>query len=346
LQYRPNSDADWQNIYELPILNGNSEFIRDFAEIISEVREGVVRVIADGGSGSGSIYKKIGNEYYVVTNEHVLKTSSNIKIEYIYYENVYLVENGIFIGSDPSTDIAIFKFSTQHTLPVLSFGDSNTVRVGQNVFSIGTPLLIWRRHNSVTQGIISNINQLVSRFPISSNYYFQHDSAINSGNSGGPLLNDKGRIIGMNTLKGGVTNIKCEENDCEVNLNNIENMSFAVKSNIMQRVILDLEEFGNGNHRPISGANFEGNLSTCDFYYGACIRTINADLSSGTVVQTELQIGDVIVAFKNEHMNEFIEVYSHHQLANLILQTRVGETVEFEYMRNGIRLRTSPVNSR
>jgi S1-C subfamily serine protease len=150
----------------------------------------------------------------------------------------------------------------------------------------------------------------------------------------------------MNTLKGGVTNINCEENNCQVNLNNIENMSFAVKSNIMKRVILDLEELGSGNHRAMIGANFEGNLNTCNFDYGACIRTIDANQSAGIIIQTELEIADVIVGFKNERMDSFIEVYSYHQLSNLILQTRIGETVQFEYIRNGIRSTTEAVNAR
>ena len=330
LQYRPSNDADWQNIYQLPILNNYPEFVRDFADIISEVRTGVVRVIADGGTGSGSIYKKIGNEYYVVTNNHVLKTGSSITVEYIYYENIYEIKNGTFIGSDPSTDIAIFRFSTEHTLPVLSFGDSNLPRIGENVFSIGTPLLLIRRRNTVTQGIISNINQIVNLSPISSNYYFQHDSAINSGNSGGPLFNENGLIIGMNTLKG----------------SNTEALSFAVKSNIMQRVILDLEELGSGNHRLDIGGQFEGNLISCDFDYGACIRTIHADQSSGTLIQTELQAKDVIVGFKNERMTEFVEVLSSSQLSALILQTRKGELVEFEFIRDGIRSTTEGVIAR
>ncbi len=330
LQYRPNSNVDWQNIYQLPILNNYPEFVRDFADIISEVRTGVVRVIADGGTGSGSIYKKIGNEYYVVTNNHVLKTGSSITVEYIYYENIYEIKNGTFIGSDPSTDIAIFRFSTEHTLPVLSFGDSNLPRIGENVFSIGTPLLLIRRRNTVTQGIISNINQFVNLFPISSNYYFQHDSAINSGNSGGPLFNENGLIIGMNTLKG----------------SNTEALSFAVKSNIMQRVILDLEELGSGDHRSKIGANFEGNLNTCNFDYGACIRTIDANQSAGIIIQTDLEIKDIIVGFKNERMSEFVEVFSYSQLAALILQTRKGELVEFEFIRDGIRSTTEGVIAR
>jgi len=330
LQYRPNSDVDWQNIYQLPTLNNNSQFIRDFADIIAEVREGVVRVIADGGSGSGFIYKKIGNEYYVVTNEHVLKTGLSITVEYIYYQNTYEVKNATFIGSDESTDIAIFKFSTEHTLPVLSFGNSNLPRVGENVFSIGSPTMILNRRNTVTQGIISNINQLVNLGDIRSTYYFQHDSAINGGNSGGPLFNEFGQIIGMNTLKGTTT----------------ERLSFAVKSNIIQRVILDLEEIGSGNHRLDIGGQFESNLITCDFHYGACIRTVHADQSSGTLIQTELQAKDIIVGFKNERMSEFVEVFSSAQLSSLLLQTRKGEIVEFEYIRDGVRLRTSPVNSR
>jgi S1-C subfamily serine protease len=329
LQYRPNKESNWLDIYQLPTIN-EINFIRDFSNIISEVREGVVRVVGSGGSGSGSIYKKIGNEYYIVTNEHIVKEGSNIYIEYIHYENIYKIEDITFLASDPSTDIAIAKFSTNHNLPILSFGDSNVVSVGQNVFSIGTPLMVSRRHNTLTQGIVSNINQLVNLSPISMNYYFQHDSAINSGNSGGPLLNESGLIIGMNTMKGSTT----------------EALSFAVKSNIIKRVILDLEEHGSGNHRVNIGGDFEINLNNCNFYYGACIKKINSNSAAETLVQTELQVGDIIVGFKNERMESFVEVFSRSQLQNLFLQTRNGEGVEFEFIREGVRTKTETVSAR
>ena len=330
LQYRPNNNSSWQNIYEFPILNNYPSFVRDFADIIADVRGGVVTVIGSGGTGSGSIYKKVGNLYYVVTNNHVVKEGDFLEIEYLYYKNIYKIQNVNFIGTDPSTDIAVITFTLEIDLPVLSFGNSENVRIGQNIFSIGSPSMIFRRYKSVTQGIISNINQLVHSSPIVGNYYFQHDSAINIGNSGGPLFNEQGLIIGMNTLKGA----------------NTDDTSFAVKSNIMQRVILDLEEKGSGNHRLNIGGLFGANPQNCGFKYGACISNIYADQSTGTLILTELQVGDIVVAFKNERTENFIEIFSHHQLLALLMATRVGEDLQFEYIRNGERITSSITKSR
>ena len=327
LQYRPNSNSSWQNIYEFPILSSYPDFTRDFSDIISEVREGVVLVYGDGGTGSGSIYKRIGNDYYVVTNEHVVASGNGVYVEYIFYDNVYRVDNIYFVGADSTTDIAVIRFSTTHVLPVLSFANSNNIVIGQNVFSIGNPSVLQRRYNTVTQGIISNINQRVNFRSISANYYFQHDSAINSGNSGGPLFNEKGFIIGMNTLKGSST----------------EAIAFAVKSNIMQRVILDLEEFGTYTQRARLAGKFASNLLDCGFDYGVCIEEIDY---TSTLKDAGLEVGDVIVAYRYERLGEFVEVFSRHQLLNLVMQTRVGESIQFEYIRDGIRYTSEEVNIR
>lgn len=325
LQWREDSDASWQNLYELP--NSIQTAPRDFVDTIAEVRDGVVRVITDNSSGSGSIYKKVGNTYYIVTNEHVIRNNPGLKIEYLFYGSVYVIENVSVIGTDSSTDIAVLSFSTNHILPVLSFGNSNSIRVGENVFSIGSPALTQRRYNTVTQGIISNINQRVHLAAIQNNYYFQHDSAINLGNSGGPLFNSSGEIIGMNTLTGNTT----------------EGLSFAVKSNVMIRVILDIEEFGFSIDRARIGGAIAGNLLGCDFDYGACILSLEIN---STMKDAGLEVGDVIVGFRNERMDSFIEVYNFHQFSNLVLQTRYNEEVQFEYIRNGVRQTSNTVKIR
>lgn len=338
MQYRPNSNSSWQDIYEFPVLQNNPEFVRDFSDIIVEVRNGVVRV----GSGSGSIYKREGNNYFVVTNEHVVKQSTTVIVEYLFFESVYTIQDAIVIGTDPTTDIAVVRFTTTHSLPVLSFGNSNDVKIGHNVFSIGNPSLLGLRFNSVTQGIISNVNQFINRLPIQSNYYFQHDSAINRGNSGGPLLNQNGQIIGMNTLKGGIANYSCEENDCQVNFNQVENMSFAVKSNIMQRVILDIEDTSVETIvRARLGGIFKSNPSDCNYDYGACISSVG----NTTLSQLKFQTNDNIIGFKNERLDEeFITILTAHQLAALVLATRLGEEIQIKYVRNGEIFITQPTS--
>lgn len=314
LQYRENIDSSWISIYQLPnIIENNST--ADFSTVINEVRKGVVVVNGEGGTGSGFIYKKIENTYFAVTNEHIVGSGQSLSLNFLNYENLYNGENTTLIGTDPTTDIALISFTTDKELKVLSFEDSNKTMVGENVFSIGNPSLIQRRYNTVTQGIISNINQRINYQKIKSNFYFQHDSAINSGNSGGPLFNENGFVIGMNTL----------------NSLDGESLSFAVKSNIIKRVILDIEAGSDPSIRSSLNATIYSNLDFCNFDYGACINTIS---SYGILYDLGFETGDVIIGFKNSRMENYVTVFSRYQMLNLLLQTRVGENVSFKYVRN------------
>ena len=290
--------------------------VNDFSPIAQNVIEGVVTIWGTGGRGSGSIYKKDNNDYYVVTNYHVVEEGLNLVLEYTYKENMYRIQSLEFLASDKTNDLAIIKFTTNHDLSVLEFEDSNNVSIGQKVFSIGTPSIIGIRYNTLTQGIISSTFQRVNYMHIKESYYFQHDSATNTGNSGGPLLNSYGKVIGMNTLNGG---------------SQVESASFALKSNIVQRVILDLEEKGTGDHRIQLNAEFYKNPLNCNGDFGVCIESIgfNSFLNS-----LELEENDLIIGFQNQE-DSFIQVESRHEFNSLILSTRSTETIRIKYIREG-----------
>ena len=318
LQWRPDSDTEWDSIYEFPLIQIEESL--NFSDLVEEVYNGVVLVWADS-RGTGSIYKKIGNDYYVVTNQHVIKQSNTIEIDYLFYGNVYRSTETELIGFDETTDIAIIKFSTEHNLSVLKFADSNSVRIGDDIFAIGNPRMNDVLYNTVTRGIISNLNIRRNTAPIQNNYYFQHDATTSTGFSGGPLFDLSGKIIGMNTMK----------------ISTLEDISLAVKSNIIQRVILDIEQNGNNPIRVNLGGTVYSNLSDCNFDFGVCVNTIGPN---GMLRDLNMRPKDIIIGFQNERMIEFVDVFNYTQFMALLVETRRGEKIDLIFIRDGEVLNT------
>ena len=187
-----------------------------------------------GSSGSGVIMSPDG---YVVTNHHVVERSREIKVT-LADKRQYEAR---LVGSDPSTDIALLKID-EFDLPFMLFGNSDSVRVGEWVLAVGNP---FNLESTVTAGIVSakgrNINILGGVTSIES--FIQTDAAVNPGNSGGALVNTAGELIGINTA------IITESGS-------YEGYSFAVPSNLVQKVIRDLQEFGEVQ-RAFLGVNIE-----------------------------------------------------------------------------------------
>jgi len=175
-----------------------------------------------GSSGSGVIMSPDG---YIVTNHHVVERSTEIKVT-LADKREYKAK---LIGSDPSTDVTLIKIE-ENNLPFIVFGNSDSVRIGEWVLAVGNP---FNLESTVTAGIISakgrNINILGGGASIES--FIQTDAAVNPGNSGGALVNTAGELIGINTA------IITESGS-------YEGYSFAVPSNLVQKVIRDLREFG------------------------------------------------------------------------------------------------------
>jgi len=148
------------------------------------------------GAGTGII---VGANGYIVTNKHVVDGANTVSViltDGTTYDNVKVV------GTDPLNDIAFLKIPDVTSLPVAELGDSKTVRIGQKVIAIGNAL--GQYQNTVTSGIISGTGRPVTAESSSGtletlNDLIQTDAAINSGNSGGPLLNLQGQVIGINT---------------------------------------------------------------------------------------------------------------------------------------------------
>lgn len=140
--------------------------------------------------GSGFIVSKDG---YIVTNNHVIREADQIKVTFQINGSDQTFEAQV-IGTDPETDLALLKIEADIDLPVLEFGDSEKMRVGDWVVAIGNPFGL---SHTVTAGIISAKGRIIGAGPYDN--FIQTDASINPGNSGGPLLNLKGEVIGINT---------------------------------------------------------------------------------------------------------------------------------------------------
>jgi len=194
-----------QSSFEKQIVQLKASTSADFSGIIEQDIKGVVTIKTDVAQGTGFLLTGDG---YVVTNAHVLSGA--------HYANLYTYEDAKYsadlIGYDSDIDLAVLKISGNfHNL---ALGNSNDVRVGEKVIAIGNPLGL---SFSATEGIISATDREGSNnLP----YYFQTDAALNPGNSGGPLIDKQGEVIGINNFKAAG-----------------ENLGFALESNYIKETV-------------------------------------------------------------------------------------------------------------
>lgn len=262
-----------------------------------------------GSSGSGVIMSPDG---FIVTNHHVVEKSTDIKVT-LADKRTYKAK---MVGSDPSTDIALLKIEASE-LPFIVFGNSDSVLVGEWVLAVGNP---FNLESTVTAGIVSakgrNINILGGGASIES--FIQTDAAVNPGNSGGALVNTVGELIGINTA------IITESGS-------YEGYSFAVPSNLVQKVIRDLREFGivqraylgvgiqdldSETSQEIGLPNAEGVL-------------VNRIAKAGAASDAGLEEGDVIIGLNGTR------VRSTSELQEYVGRYRPGDQVALEYWRKG-----------
>ena len=146
-----------------------------------------------GGTGSGVIVSRDGNDYFVLTNNHVIENTSSITLTLDDGQEF----EGTLVGRDPRQDLALLSFTSRGALPVAELGDSAALRVGDWVLAVGSP---FGFQSTVTTGIVSALGRETSG-SLSGNIaeYIQTDAAINPGNSGGALVNLDGQVVGINT---------------------------------------------------------------------------------------------------------------------------------------------------
>ncbi|MBW6462830.1 MAG: S1C family serine protease [Dethiobacteria bacterium] len=257
-------------------------------------------------SGSGVI---IDEEGYIITNQHVIEEADHISVV-IPGKGSYEAE---LIGSDSLTDLALLKIE-ETGLVALPIGDSDQLRVGEKVLAIGNPFGYFQQ--TVTAGIISALQRQV-RVPGSDYIYpfIQTDALVNPGNSGGPLVNLKGEVIGINTAK--------------IALVGVEGIGLAIPSNTVKRVMSDLYEHGRVI-RPHLGVVIDDWLQ-----YGEVEPergVIIVEVAPGSAADNVgLQAGDIIVAINGE------DVYYLALLFDNLFSYYPGDTITVTYYREGVR---------
>ncbi len=261
------------------------------------------------GSGSGIIISEDG---YILTNAHVIKGASAVKVV-LYNEEEY---EATIVGSDEQTDIAVLKINAQN-LTKATFGDSSQVEVGEKVYAIGNPGGLSLQ-SSFTDGIISGLDRLVTT--TDSSYamnVLQTNAAINPGNSGGALVNEYGQVIG-------ITSSKLADVD-------YEGIGFAIPIHTAVPIIEELIDHGYVSGRAMLGITGMTVDSVTSRYYNVPmgVQIVSID-PEGSLAGTNAQVGDIIIGFDGE------EVSSMDDLQSLLAESSPGDVVEVELYRYSV----------
>ncbi len=276
------------------------DFFRDFLD-----RDGQARRI--NSLGSGFVIDPSG---LIVTNNHVIENADEIIINFADGRKLTVIE---IVGRDPKTDLALLRVEPDEPLQAVSFGDSGKLEVGDWVMAIGNPFGLG---GSVSLGIVSAVQRDINTGPYDA--FIQTDAAINRGNSGGPLFDMDGKVIGVNTAiispTGGSIGI-----------------GFALPSSTAARVIAQLREFGR-TRRGWIGVRIQklseeiAETLDMDEAKGALVADVTPE---GPAAQAGIQTGDVIVRFAGRPLD------AARQLPRAVAETEIGAEVPVEIVRAG-----------
>ncbi|HCV1216653.1 TPA: trypsin-like peptidase domain-containing protein [Staphylococcus aureus] len=260
--------------------------------------------------GSGVVYKKSGDTLYIVTNAHVVGDKENQKITFSNNKSVV----GKVLGKDKWSDLAVVKAtSSDSSVKEIAIGDSNNLVLGEPILVVGNPLGVDFK-GTVTEGIISGLNRNVPIDFDKDNKYdmlmkaFQIDASVNPGNSGGAVVNREGKLIGVVAAK--------------ISMPNVENMSFAIPVNEVQKIVKGLETKGKIDY-PYVGVKMK-NIASLNSFERQAVK-LPGKVKNGVVVdqvdnngladQSGLKKGDVITELDGKLLEDDLRfrqiIFSH-----------------------------------
>lgn len=306
-----NNDADAQK-YTTTMKNANNT-VKSVVTVENETSKDSSLPIDKASQdevGSGVVYKKSGDTLYIVTNAHVVGDKENQKITFSNNKSVV----GKVLGKDKWSDLAVVKAtSSDSSVKEIAIGDSNNLVLGEPILVVGNPLGVDFK-GTVTEGIISGLNRNVPIDFDKDNKYdmlmkaFQIDASVNPGNSGGAVVNREGKLIGVVAAK--------------ISMPNVENMSFAIPVNEVQKIVKDLETKGKIDY-PDVGVKMK-NIASLNSFERQAVK-LPGKVKNGVVVdqvdnngladQSGLKKGDVITELDGKLLEDDLRfrqiIFSH-----------------------------------
>ena len=271
-------------------------------------------------TGTGFVYKKDSGKAYILTNYHVVANNSSLKV--VLSDDKRL--DATFVGGDEYLDIAVISVSSSSVKQVAKIGSSTKVILGDTVFTVGSPVGDEYR-GTVTRGILSGKDRLVtvSVSGGADDYVMrllQTDAAMNPGNSGGPLCNASGEVIGMNSLK--------------LVKNEVEGMGFAIPIEDIMSYVKTFEK-DKSLKRPYLGISMINLSNTAAVKHYNLDKVINTKLEKGVVVESvekrsssdgKLERGDIVIKLDNKSTDDM--AYFRYELFKHEVGDKITLTVE------------------
>ena len=314
-------DSNSANFTEGSIADVASKVSGSVVSILTEVKTtsynffGYSSESTGAAAGTGII---ISSDGYVLTNKHVIDSATKI---YVVLDDGTVYKNVELVATDPLNDVAFLKVPNASNLSSATLGDSKTITVGQQVIAIGNAL--GQYQNTVTSGIISGTGR--SLVATDSNYQsaesltdmIQTDAAINSGNSGGPLVNAAGEVIGINTA-----------------VSDANSIGFAIPISSVKGMLKSLLETGKASRAYIGVQyeNIDASLAIEEDLASTSGAYVNSTVKGSPAESAGLKKGDIILAVDG------VKIAANTSLGTLLGEHSVGDTVHLTVLRSGSEL--------
>lgn len=292
-----------------------------FADLAEKLTPSVVNISSfsqsetENGEGNTPLSESLGSGFiidgngYIITNNHVVDKAESISIT---LSDDTKTEARV-IGKDPKTDLALIKIETKRPLNAVKFGDSDKIRVGDWVLAIGNPFGLG---SSVTAGIVSAKSRDIESGPYDS--FIQTDASINQGNSGGPMFNLQGEVIGISSAIFSTTGTS-------------QGVGFAIPANLAGWVISQLKEHGEVKRGWI-GIKIQPNTPEIADSLGISANqgvVVSGVTEQGPAQKAGLQAGDIVLSFNRQPID------NTKNLSRLIAETKIGTPAPIEIWRSG-----------